>query len=341
MDKFVYTKEWREQVEDIANDDPESELRHPSALYKDFVTEIEKSDEAKNTFNFIISSETQDRYGDVVELDGWDFENFFKSGPGPVLFAHRSGDLPVGTSPKIWAEDGLLKAQVDFVSRDIFPMAGVVRDMVAERVLKSASVGFMPLEWTFDEEIGGFRFKRQELLEFSIVPIPANPDAVITNGLDFDAYIDWFKEVSKENGLFVCDERKVKALISSLGIKQKMTVFDLGEDEIKSVVTKRVKDPTIDMAEFDETLKDIHGLVGAVNETLVDQEALIQELRTEIDMLKTVEDDPPVLTEENLKLLVEDKPEEFEVDLELVGKMITDANEPLRKAIKMATGRVV
>ena len=33
----------------------------------------------------------------------------------------------------------------------------------------------MPDEWTFDEELGGFHFTKQTLLEWSIVPIPANP----------------------------------------------------------------------------------------------------------------------------------------------------------------------
>jgi hypothetical protein len=336
MDKFVYTKEWKEMTDDSA----ESSV----GLYKDFVCDIERGQD-ENSFQFIVSSEKQDRFGDVIELDGWDLSNFLKNGPGPVLFAHRNRDLPVGTSPRVWVEGDTLRAQVDFVSRDIFPFAGIVRDMVEKRVLKSSSVGFAPLEWTFDEEINGVRFKKQELLELSIVPVPANSDAVLlsADGIDIESYISWFSDVARENGLFVCDESKIKSLVSALGLKQKMTIFDLGDAEIKSAVTKRVKDPTVDLDEFDSEIGALTEAVDCLFAAVEEQKALVQELRTEIDMAHTVEkleDDD--LTEDKLLLLVEDEPEvvEDDFDWEKVADIINTQLDPLKKSITKATGKV-
>jgi phage head maturation protease len=62
------------------------------------------------------------------------------------------------------------------------PLADTVCAMVAARFLNAVSVGFMPLaaqpildedgDWT------GVEFISQELLELSVVPVPANPGAL-------------------------------------------------------------------------------------------------------------------------------------------------------------------
>jgi hypothetical protein len=46
-------------------------------------------------------------------------------------------------------------------------------------MLNACSVGFRPLEQTYDSVRGGTTFLRQELLEFSVVPVPANPEALV------------------------------------------------------------------------------------------------------------------------------------------------------------------
>jgi HK97 family phage prohead protease len=54
---------------------------------------------------------------------------------------------------------------------------------VKERMLSATSVGFRPLKWSFSkdrERGGGIDFHEQELLEFSIVTVPANSEATIS-----------------------------------------------------------------------------------------------------------------------------------------------------------------
>jgi phage head maturation protease len=49
-------------------------------------------------------------------------------------------------------------------------------------VVKAASIGFMPLAWDFNRQRDGIDFHETELLESSIVPVPANADCTLDAG---------------------------------------------------------------------------------------------------------------------------------------------------------------
>jgi HK97 family phage major capsid protein/HK97 family phage prohead protease len=117
-----------------------------------------------------------DRMGDIVEPLGIRFRN-----PLPLLHQHRS-DQPVGTVkfdkptkagiqfeariPKI-DEPGPLKDRVDTAWGEV--KAGLVR---------AVSIGFLSEEVSMLDD-GGIRFIKSEVIELSLVTIPANADASI------------------------------------------------------------------------------------------------------------------------------------------------------------------
>jgi HK97 family phage prohead protease len=125
-----------------------------------------------------------DRIGDVVEPLGVKFKN-----PLPLLHQHRS-DQPVGTVrfdkptkdgitfearlPQI-EEPGPLKDRVDTAWGEI--KAGLVR---------AVSIGFRSLEHAV-METGGLRFIASEVLELSLVTIPAQAGATITEIRSIDS----------------------------------------------------------------------------------------------------------------------------------------------------------
>lgn len=140
------------------------------------------------SLRFCCSSGSVDRERDIINQNGWVLDNFKRN--SVVLWAHDARSLPIGTVRDIGLEDGNLKATVDFVPADV-PIAGEFADAVYRLCklgfLKAVSVGFQPLEWDFttdkdrgaDDWFPGIDFQKQELMELSIVTVPANPDALL------------------------------------------------------------------------------------------------------------------------------------------------------------------
>ncbi len=154
-------------------------------------TEIKLSHEDDRTVDFTISTAAKDRDGDTIDPKGWILTNFLKN--PVVLFGHDNRSLPIGRAENIRVEGGALKASVKFASADMNPLAESVFQMVKAGFLNATSVGFSPVE--FESADDGMKFIKQELLEFSIVPIPSNPEALVTaKGLDLSPVKDWFKD---------------------------------------------------------------------------------------------------------------------------------------------------
>ena len=133
----------------------------------------------KGEFIFIASTSTPDREGDIVRADGWVLDAF-KNG-GPLLWSHSQKSLPVGKI--LWikvageGDDGELIGKARF--NETTELARDVSSLAKSGDLTGISVGFRPLDFEVREE-GGKEFKSQELLEVSVVNVPANPEARIT-----------------------------------------------------------------------------------------------------------------------------------------------------------------
>lgn len=133
---------------------------------------------------FVISTEAPDTYGTVFKISGWDLKRYENN---PVVFyAHRSysdnPDMVIGTS-EVRIEDNQLIAIVRFESAEINPVAEKVFQKIQAGTLRMASIGANPKKGHWgDEKLGEDRdviyFDEQELLEWSIVPIGSNPEAL-------------------------------------------------------------------------------------------------------------------------------------------------------------------
>lgn len=150
-------------------------------LRKQFVAEVKASEDHKGLYEFTISTATIDRDGDRIAADGWDFRNFMRN--PVVLWAHDYRSLPIGRAVDLFIESDFVKALMEFASAELYPFAEQVRQFYEQKFLRAVSVGFLPLKWVFAEENGrfGIDFEQQELLEFSGVPVPANPQALLNS----------------------------------------------------------------------------------------------------------------------------------------------------------------
>jgi HK97 family phage prohead protease len=126
---------------------------------------------------FILSDETEDRYGDVIECkpDSWDLTDFRKN---PVcLFGHNSS-FPVGTWERVRVENGALRGHLKMAPLGTSDRIDEVRRLIDAGVLVATSVGFRPIESRPISNSHGERYIKSALLECSIVSVPANPNAL-------------------------------------------------------------------------------------------------------------------------------------------------------------------
>lgn len=144
----------------------------------DFVEQAKAQGEASGTFKIIISTEDIDRHGETILIDGWD-TSFFESNP-VVLWAHDYSALPIGMATKVYKEGKNLIAEGVFAPAEANPVGQQVRNLYDAGMLSATSIGCIV------KEQDGNVITKAELLEFSFVPVPANPYALRLNELGMD-----------------------------------------------------------------------------------------------------------------------------------------------------------
>ena len=144
---------------------------------KDLIEKTERSKAAgedTGRFHIIISDESVDRHGEVILQDGMDTGNYMKN--PVVLFGHDYWSLPVGVTESITKEiiNGIRVtiAEGRFAPADANPEAQKIRRLYEEKILTTSSVGIIA------NEMQGNTITKSELLEWSFVPVPANPNAL-------------------------------------------------------------------------------------------------------------------------------------------------------------------
>jgi len=151
-------------------------------VYKVLDCEVKKLDDS--TYEFTASTSDIDRDGEVIDVKGWDLKNFKKN--PVIMYGHDYKSLPIGRAPRVWvSKEGNLKNTVQFPPEGTYEFADVAHRLVDAGYLKTESVGFMPKEWEDGDGVKApYRtYKKQELLEISIVPVPSNPFA-LANALE-------------------------------------------------------------------------------------------------------------------------------------------------------------
>lgn len=137
--------------------------------------EVRVVSEEDRIIDFVASTEGIDRYNSRVK--GWKVDNYLKN--PVVLWAHNYDLPPIGRSLSVeQGDDRSLRTRIQFAPREVYEFAGTVYDLVKEGYIGAVSVGFIPGSQEFDDDDGVVDLLDNELLEVSVVPVPANPDAL-------------------------------------------------------------------------------------------------------------------------------------------------------------------
>jgi HK97 family phage prohead protease len=123
----------------------------------------------------IASDATPDRMGDVLEANGCQLADFRQN---PVMLAQHDSNKPIGRWPSIEVKNGRLEALGEFAPEGVSDLADEYCRLAKSGIIRAVSVGFIPIEYE-PRRGGGYLFKRWDLLELSLVSVPANPNALV------------------------------------------------------------------------------------------------------------------------------------------------------------------
>jgi HK97 family phage prohead protease len=133
---------------------------------------------------FVLSDATPDRMGDVIVSDGWDLTNFKKN---PVALFNHNSNFPIGKWKNLRVHNGSLRGHLDLAKKGTSQRIDEIISLVEQGILRAVSVGFLttksePLKKSGGSVSigtpGGLRYLGQELVETSLVAIPANPNSL-------------------------------------------------------------------------------------------------------------------------------------------------------------------
>lgn len=286
------------------------------AIRKQFTVETKVLNEDKRIIRFIASTSAVDRDRDTIDPMGWDTNDFRKN---PVfLWCHDYKTPPIGRCIYDTVQDGKLIEDIQFVDpEELYPgvslnelpewvkFADMVYKMYKNGYLRAVSVGFMPVEWVYNEETGGVDFKKQSQLELSAVPVPSNPEALIAagmEGIDTKLLKNWAEEVIKS--------MEKQQTVQIAGIKE------LEQKNIDTSVLKIVDDVIEKIKLFDQ---EISKLLEKISSLEIKSEASTNEEVIEvIDNEGANEDKEPMIevSEEELEKAIKN------AIMELTGKIL-------------------
>lgn len=160
---------------------------------RNFAADVEETRKVR----FVISTDAKDRHRTVLNMKGWQLDNFNRN---PIVgYQHNvyGDNMCVPPNPddvlgpaRAWVENvngkDVLMGEVTFETADINPLAEKVFRKVLNGTLRATSVGFLEVgkgKMIQEKDANGkivnetYHFSGQELIEFSIVNIPSNPEA--------------------------------------------------------------------------------------------------------------------------------------------------------------------
>lgn len=154
-------------------------------------------------WSFTISTPDVDRYGTIIVPSGIDYSAYMNN--PVVLINHKSNYLPIGKCLGFFLNGENLEATIQLDMND--KKACKVNDKIKNGFVNAVSVGIIPIEQT-EQNIDGEKvttYTKSELVEFSVVTIPANRDALIKKTFENQ------------------QEKSYKQILKQIGIKRMLT----------------------------------------------------------------------------------------------------------------------
>jgi len=153
----------------------------PDMIRKLFTSKVKEVKGKERVLEFIGSTEVPDRDNEVIKADAWQVEKYTEN---PVVqWAHNYSEPPIGKTLGIRQNNKRQTIfEIEFADKDTYEFADTIYKLCVGGFLNATSVGFIPIAWDSAKKEGdpNRTFTKVELLEISIVPVPSNPEALIS-----------------------------------------------------------------------------------------------------------------------------------------------------------------
>ena len=142
----------------------------------------------------IISTSDEDRDRDVVVPAGISLKNYNKN---PIVLFQHDARRPVARTIALSIGSSEVMARAQFPAAGMCEDSDEVYNLVKEMILNTASIGFIPKVWEPrmpEAPWAGQTYKEVELVEWSFVSVPSNPNAVVIGrslGQELGKFFSW------------------------------------------------------------------------------------------------------------------------------------------------------
>lgn len=183
--------------------------------HKDFTGAVIKDDTlGERQIRVVVSTPSPDRVKDVMEPGGCTLENYKLN---PIVLADHNPKAPIGNA-EIQVKSERVEAIITFAPAGISEKADEYCGLAKNGVLNTVSPGFRELD-TSPIKGGGVHIKAWELLELSLVAVPANPGAVVIGRSLEKAEPNW--KVGASRNLPLSDSAEWDSQAAMMGIFEK------------------------------------------------------------------------------------------------------------------------
>ena len=223
-----------------SNSDDEGNVTEDCLLYKD----VDLTVNTDKSVTFVMSDDSLDRDFERFDTAGWDLKAFKKN---PVLLWSHDRQRPaIGIVEKPRVKGNQLLGNPVFDVDDSFAVS--IANKVDKRIIRTGSVNFFPSKIEFnddDKDPCRLTYLKQELREFSICNVPANPNAAVVE----DGKAKALKEIpswaeQKARKLYSPDKDQMNidtAIITVSDWEDILARLDKQNEEIEIIKTMQMK----------------------------------------------------------------------------------------------------
>lgn len=305
-------------------------------------------DDSYITIRGYANTTTKDRTNDVIIEEAWTKGGIKNYQKNPILLAFHDHSRPIGTATKISVD----KTGLEIVGK-ISKAAGDVYELIKEGILKAFSVGFIVKDADYDSKADVFVIKDLELLEISVVSVPANQDSIFSLSKSFESdeeYLEFKKSfISQEEKRVGELEGKIEQSSDSVTPNEDKE-FSMSPEELQKLIEDAAKKAVETAEKTAKEAKEAADKAAAEKATYIQMgesgaEKLIKDVEkrfeeTNSTLMKSVEDLRGAIAEKDaeIKAALESK---MKFEDKASGDKVSYAEKELAVLLAKATGKPI